>query len=110
MAELRDMLLGTPYSEDILRWLPLVQKYFPPEVVPIALQIIAGESGGDPNRPSQYNVGGGEESYGLFQINLQAHPQMKDKVFNPEENVKYASQLWREQGWNPPQISYLVFP
>ncbi len=80
--------------------LQLIKKYFPPEQWSNAVAIMNAESGGR-NIPSQFNKYGTESSHGLFQINLQAHPQMRDKVYNPEENVKYAGQLFKQSGWRP---------
>lgn len=78
----------------------LIKKYFPQDQWNNAYTIMMAESGGQ-NIPSQYNQYGGEDSHGLFQINLMAHPQMANKVYDPEENIKYAAQLYSEQGWSP---------
>src|SRR3990167_5772903 len=78
----------------------LIQKYFPKSEWQTAYAVMMGESGGQ-NIPSQFNQRKTENSHGLFQINLQAHPQMAQKVYDPEENVKFAAQLQREQGWQP---------
>ena len=78
----------------------LIKKYFPKEQWSNAVAIMNQESGGR-NIPSQFNKYGTEESYGPFQINLQAHPQMRGKVNIPEENVKYAAQLFAQSQWQP---------
>lgn len=82
-------------------YMDLIKKYFPEDQWDNAYRIMMGESGGDPNIPSTFNARGTEDSHGLFQINLQAHPHMKDKVLDPEENVKYAAELYRQSGWKP---------
>ena len=78
----------------------LIQKYFPQDQWATAYAVMMAESGGK-NIPSQYNQYGREDSHGYFQINLKAHPQMAGKVYDPEENVKFASELWKKQGWRP---------
>lgn len=82
------------------QYMDLIKKYFPQQAWEQAYNVMMGESGGA-NIPSKFNEQGTEESYGPFQINLQAHPQMRSMVHNPEENVKYAAQLYKEQGWQP---------
>lgn len=78
----------------------LIKKYFPKNQWNNAMAVMNQESGGR-NIPSQFNKYGTEESYGPFQINLQAHPQMRGKVNIPEENVKYAAQLFNQSQWQP---------
>ena len=79
----------------------LIKKYFPQSQWNNAYRVMMAESSGKSNIPSYYNRYGTEDSWGLFQINLKAHPQMRNKVLNPEENVKYAAELYKHQGWRP---------
>lgn len=90
------------FSQSVERWRSLVAKYFPPEAVDQALMIMELESGGQ-NIPSGFNAGGGEDSHGLFQINLDAHGSRisREQVYDPEANIRYAAQLYADQGWQP---------
>lgn len=90
------------FSAEVERWRALVAKYFPPSEVDNALMIMSLESGGR-NIPSGYNAGGGEDSHGLFQINLDAHGSRinRDQVYDPEQNIAYAARLFADQGWQP---------
>jgi len=74
----------------------LVQKYFPPDQWDNALAVAQGESGWNPNAWNQ----SGENSQGYFQINRAAHPNAGN-MFDPEANVAYAAQLYKQQGWQP---------
>ena len=78
----------------------LIKKYFPQDQWNNAYAIMMAETSGR-NVPSTFNQQGTEDSHGLFQINLDAHPQMAGKVYDPEANIAYAAQLWRESGWYP---------
>lgn len=83
------------------QWRSLVAKYFPADQVDNALAIMQRESGGN---PSAHNPGTAivpEDSWGLFQINLNAHPQMATGVTDGETNIQYAWQLFQGQGWAP---------
>ena len=93
--------IGKNLPNNISQWANLVSKYFPSDQINNALRIIQAESGGNPGIPSSFNKYGTEDSHGLFQINLQAHPQMRSTVTNPESNVAYAAQLYKNQGWRP---------
>ncbi len=60
-----------------------------------ALGVIALESGGD---PAAHN-GAGEDSWGLFQINREAHPQHSvAQLCDPLYNATVARQLWQARG------------
>jgi hypothetical protein len=78
------------YSATVERWRPLVEKYFPPELVDKALYVIQGESGGNPTIR-----GDGGVAIGLFQIqdnrNFSTRPSA-EWLENPENNIKYAAQ------------------
>lgn len=44
----------------------------------------------------------GEDSRGLLQLNLRAHPQLAAwNLFDPQINFYFAHQLWLAQGWRP---------
>lgn len=76
----------------------LIAKYFPANQVLNALRVMQGESGGDPYAHATQ----GEDSRGLFQINLDAHPQWANlNLYDPETNVRLAAQLYQSQGWQP---------
>jgi len=69
-----------------------------------ARKIMICESGG-----WEYSHNGdartGDDSWGLFQINLfgslkYGRPS-PDYLSNPEQNIAYAAGMWRSQGWKP---------
>jgi len=66
----------------------------------IAKAICLAESGGNPNasNPTDNHMSwaGCMGSYGLFQINC-SHGQ----VFDPEENVQIAYEMYKSKGWTP---------
>lgn len=78
------------YSAAVERWRPLVEKYFPPELVDKALYVIQGESGGNP-----VIRGDGGVAIGLFQIqdnrNFAGRPPA-EQLEDPEFNIAYAAQ------------------
>lgn len=79
------------YSAQVEQWRPLVEKYFPPELVDKALYVIQGESSGDPNRP-----GDGGAARGLFQIqDSRNFPNRPDAAYldDPENNIRYAAEV-----------------
>jgi hypothetical protein len=79
----------------------LIQKYFPQSEWENAYKVASGESGGFTNFQNDANPSQ-ERSYGPFQVNINAHPQYsKAEMLDPEMNVRYAAQLWQEQGWQP---------
>ena len=78
------------YGAEVERWRPLVEKYFPAELVDKALFVINGESGGNPSA-----VGDGGAARSLFQIQDNRNfPDRPDAAWldNPENNIKYAAQ------------------
>lgn len=89
-------------SPQVERWRPLVSKYFRPEDVEAALAVMEEESHGDPGLPSQFNAQGTEDSWGLFQVNIDAHGQTPEYWSDPETNVAKAAELrygagnWRD--------------
>lgn len=78
------------YSAAVERWRPLVEKYFPPNLVDKALYVIQGESGGDPTI-----VGDNGVAIGLFQIQsnkrFEGRPD-ENTLKDPEANIRYAAQ------------------
>lgn len=102
--------MATPFPPEVERWRPLIARYFPPEEVDRALWVVWHESGGDPGIASRFNAGGGEDSHGLFQINLNAHPTMRGKTNDPEAATAYAAKLFADQGWKPWSVTHKGFP
>lgn len=77
------------FPPNVEQWRPIVQKYFPPELVDKALWTIQYESGGDPSA-----AGDGGAARGLFQIQDNRNfPSRPDAAFldNPENNIAYAA-------------------
>ena len=81
----------------------LVAKYFPQDQVQNALKVIQGESGGNPQAVGDNYPIKGEirPSYGLFQIRTFPNRPSPEQLMDPEQNVAYAAQLYKNQGWNP---------
>ena len=78
------------YSASVERWRPLVEQYFPAELVDKALYVINYESGGNP-----LASGDGGMSIGLFQIQSDerfAGRPTKEQLADPEFNIKDAAQ------------------
>lgn len=72
--------------------------YWPSPEVARALEVSRCESG--------LNTGAwaymGEDSRGLWQLNLRAHPQFAAwNLFDPQINAYFAYHLWATQGWGP---------
>ncbi len=64
--------------------------------------IALAESGGDPTSYNPGTVNTPEHSYGLWQINLNAHPDITpDQAMTPLKAAAYALNLFREQGGKP---------
>lgn len=87
---------GFTAKANVEQWRPLVAKYFPANQVDNALRVMTGESGGRPDA-TNYNRNGSIDR-GLFQINS-CHGA--NSTYDPEANIRYASQLWSSQGWHP---------
>lgn len=67
-----------------------------------AQAICMAESGGDPNAHCFNCAGVPENSVGLFQINLNAHPDLATQdVYDPTVNAQAAYDLWKSSGWSP---------
>lgn len=81
----------------------LIQKYFPKDQWQNAYNVMMGESGGRANAIGDNFPINGEirPSYGLFQIRTFPDRPAPDQLLDPEQNVKYASQLFAAQGWGP---------
>jgi len=92
------------FTGSVERWRPLVAKYFPANQVNNALAVMKGESGGNPNSIND-NPRTRDYSVGLFQINLygklaKSRPS-EAWLLIPENNIAYASRVWKNQGWTP---------
>lgn len=81
-----------------LRWLEHLRRYFPLNELKRAVHVMALESGGNQFAIKDDNI---ESSYGLFQINLDVHPLTKSQALDAEQNIAYAADLFRRQGWYP---------
>lgn len=80
-----------------------IKKYFPEEEWGRAYKVAMGESGGRVGAVGdKYPIRGVlAPSYGYFQIRaLPGRPSPKE-LLDPEFNVKYASDLFKSQGWSP---------
>jgi hypothetical protein len=72
--------------------------YWPPEQVENATRVSACESGWETGAWAYI----GEDSRGLWQLNVEAHPEYGTyNLFDPMINAYWAASLWREQGWGP---------
>lgn len=87
-------------SAEVLRWRPLVEKYFPAGWVDWGLRIIQCESGGDPNAKNPSS-----SASGLFQHLPKYWPQRSASAglagasaFNPEANIAVAAWLLENGG------------
>jgi hypothetical protein len=86
----------------------LVKRYFPDDIIPktgesirvVAFATARAESNGN---PTACNVTNKEQSYGLWQINVNAHPQYdKDFLLEPENNAKAAAYISNDGcNWKP---------
>jgi hypothetical protein len=64
----------------------------------VAVAVARAESGGDPNA----HATAGEDSRGLWQINVRAHPDAAGlNLYDPQVNANYAYGLWKRSGWGP---------
>lgn len=76
-----------------------IKQYFPASAWCTAYGVMLRESGGDPEATNESGI---ERSYGLFQVNVNAHPDVsKAQLYDPEFNVRYAGGLYASQGWQP---------
>lgn len=80
-------------------WCSVVSQLWPESERENAYNICIRESGGEPTARAVSDV---EDSRGLFQINVLAHPELASyDLYNPWINASLAFRLWREQGWAP---------
>jgi hypothetical protein len=64
----------------------------------VAVAVAMAESGGDPNAHATV----GEDSRGLWQMNVRAHPDLEGKnLYDPQVNADAAYALWKRSGWGP---------
>lgn len=77
----------------------LAAMFWPYEEVDNAVDICFLESCFNPNAHNQK----GEDSRGLWQINVEAHPEYKDyNLFDPVTNAYCAYEIWkRAKSWRP---------
>lgn len=86
-----------PSTYGVERWRALVSAYFPTEVVDQVLRVMTCESSGN---PSAFNGA----NYGLMQINAVHAAKVNgplSRLYEPEENLRVAAIIWRDQGWGP---------
>ena len=92
----------TQHIEGVEQWRELVASYFPATSVNKALKVMRCESNGRPDAVNQNT--NKSTDYGLFQINS-VHSQRVDgdleSLFDPTTNVRVASEIYSEQGFNP---------
>jgi soluble lytic murein transglycosylase-like protein len=85
-------------------WRSLVAKYWPANQVDNALAVMRQESGGNPTQHNN-NPATGDDSWGLYQINrygsLAKGRPLPDWLATPENNIAYAADMYRAQGWEP---------
>ena len=80
------------------QWRELVASIWPANQVDNVLAVMECESGGN---PEAHNTAG-EDSRGLMQINVYAHPDMAGlNLYDPETNLRSALQIWQSSGWGP---------
>jgi hypothetical protein len=77
----------------------LIQKYFPKDQWENAYNVMMAESSGKPDAVGDTNTP--IPSYGLFQIRGFSDRPNPSILLTPEENVKYAAQMYKRQGWQP---------
>ena len=78
----------------------LVVHHFPPGERMTALAVAWGESRHNPSARNDSRPWR-EQSYGYFQININAHDITEEQALDPEFNVRFAAELWRQYGWSP---------
>ena len=91
-------------GEGVERWREIISRHFPSTEVDLALRVMEKESGGDPSSHND-NPATGDDSYGLFQINLygrlaESRPS-PEELLDPEKNIQFAAQVFQSSGWHP---------
>jgi Lysozyme like domain len=61
-----------------------------------SVAVALAESGGN---PAAHNLSSREDSRGLWQINVRAHPELAGNLFDPATNARAARAVLRKQGW-----------
>lgn len=61
-----------------------------------SIAVALAESGGD---PSAHALTSREDSRGLWQINVRAHPELSGNLYDPATNARAARAVLRKQGW-----------
>ena len=96
-AELEDMAFEQ-LADPVERWRPLVEDYFPPEEVEIALCVIRHESAGNPEADNPRS-----SATGLFQVLSSLWSDRYGvsyrELLDPEVNARVARAIWDESGW-----------
>jgi hypothetical protein len=77
----------------------LAAMYWPVEEIDNAVNVAQLES----NWNTAARNTNGEDSRGLWQINVQAHAHLMDmNLFDPQVNAFFAHQIWKDAGsWRP---------
>lgn len=78
------------------------QAGFPTSQISVAVAVALAESSGNPNAYNPETAAGnapGQGSYGLWQINLAAHPEFESwNLFDPQANANAAYRVWQQAG------------
>lgn len=65
----------------------------------VAVAVALAESGGNPNA---HALTSREDSRGLWQINIRAHPEYASaQLYDPKVNAQAAHTIWVKSGWGP---------
>ena len=93
----------SPASQNMAGIDPLIQKYFPQEQWQNAQRVMMGESGGRADAVGDKLPIRGvlAPSYGKFQIRALPGRPAPQQLLDPDFNVKYAAEMWKQQGWKP---------
>ena len=95
--------MPSPYTPEIFDYDKLYQLLINQGATPSEASTLAAiamaESGGNPGAKNDTSI---ESSYGLFQINLDAHPDVgMEQAGDPVFAADYALQMFRQQGGKP---------
>lgn len=86
------------------RYRPIVAKHFPAHEVETALKVMQQESSGRPDAHN-YSDETADDSWGLYQINLYGNLKHGRPdpgwLTDPENNISYAANMFKGQGWKP---------
>lgn len=86
----------------------ILKKYFPPDQVNNASNVMFRESGFRPDAIGHNTDAVGSKDYGAFQINdywqrynLEKKGLTPEDLLDIEENIRYAAEMQAQQGWDP---------